>query len=71
MHKDSFFARKVYPLEVYWENVTVIETKKIKTGFFKYNKESTVILDNLKGCCKPNTMTSILGPSGIYSILNN
>ena len=26
------------------------------------------MLNNLKGCCKPNTMTAILGPSGINLI---
>jgi ABC-type multidrug transport system ATPase subunit len=55
------------PIEVYWENITIIATiKKRKYRLLPCCKEITtkVILDECTGIIRPGTFTAILGPSG-------
>ena len=55
------------PIELYWENLSIIATYKAKKkGFPPCSSvmKSKLILDNVTGIARPGTFTAILGPSG-------
>ena len=62
-------SQKFNPIEVYWENISVVAT--IKKRRFRLlpcctTESNKVILDQCTGIARPGTFTAILGPSGIY-----
>ena len=65
--KLNIASEKFNPIEIYWENITIIATvKQRKIRFLPccHNKWSKVILDQCTGIAKPGSFTAILGPSG-------
>lgn len=66
--KLNLAAQKFSPVELYWENITVVA--KLKTRKYRlipciYEKSTKVILDECTGIARPGTFTAILGPSGL------
>jgi len=62
-------TQKFNPIEIYWENITVIAAiKKRKVRFLPCFHETSnkVILDSCTGIAKPGSFTAILGPSGLF-----
>ena len=60
-------SEKYYPIELYWENITI--TASIKERKYRLlpcctNTTKKVILDQCTGIVKPGTFTAIMGPSG-------
>ena len=70
--ETNFFLseKKFSPIELYWENLTIIATVKERekkrclacSGVVK-NK---VLLNDVTGIARPGTFTAILGPSGHF-----